>query len=204
MSEASGFGRSWLLSFADLTSLLLAFFLMLYASADMGPATWSRVRQSLSGQFHPGRAEEGGDVARTPLSRRAVPGLDPDYLRHVVAMRLASDPTLADVAVEARPGAVAIMLGEGIFAAIGKAALTDEARARLAALAAHLQYFGNRIEVHGFTATPDEGDGPWTLPVTRAIAVANELKRQGHPHHVASLGFAGPARVEIVIREDKR
>ena len=203
MSETPGFGRSWLLSFADLTSLLLAFFLMLYASGHMGADAWKRVQHSLSEQFKPGNHGVGAVGAYVPLSRSAIFGADAEYLRGVMAMRVAGDPDLANVRVERRPGGVAVPLGPEMFVDSGAVTFTAKARDKLAALSNHLQYFRNRVEIRA-VAEPAEGVEGWTLPVTRAIAVANELKRQGYPNPVASIGYIGTPALEIFVHEEKR
>ncbi len=209
---------AWLVSFADLISLMLAFFVLLYASSSGGPGSWERMRGSLSATFNPSGTPDPGLGVRAELSRLAPEGRDLDYLAVVLAERLAA-PELVGVAVERRPDGLFIVLPEAIVFEPGRATLSDETRARLADLAQVLSKVPNRLEIYGHT-DPEDSPAAWKLSIARSMAVAYELRRAGYPYAIAGMGFAGgrfgeagaglpveargrlSRRVEIIIRGD--
>ncbi len=213
---------AWMTSFADLISLLLAFFVLLYASETGGAGQWERIRSSLAAKFNPGSAMTEGGAARVELSRMVPVGRDLDYLSAILAERIASEGALAGVRVERRSDSLFVVFPEGVLFEPDRHALGEETRERLRALVDILAKVPNRIEVYGHTDPSDPAEVPqaWRLSIARAMAVAYELRRAGYPYAITSMGYAGgrfgevdfgvgpeerqrlSRRVEIVVRGD--
>ena len=213
---------AWMTSFADLISLLLAFFVLLYATETGGAGQWERIRSSLAAKFNPGSAMAEGGATRTELSRMVPVGRDLDYLSAVLAERIASEGKLAGVRVERRAEGLFVVFPEGLLFEPGRHALDEATRERLRALVEILAKVPNRLEVYGHTDPSDPAETPqaWRLSIARAMAVAYELRRAGYPYAVTSMGYAGgrfgeadpevspeerarlSRRVEIIVRGD--
>jgi chemotaxis protein MotB len=209
-------------SFADLISLLLAFFVLLYAAETGGAGQWERIRSSLSAKFNPGTAASEGGSTRVELSRMVPVGRDLDYLSTVLAERIATEATLAGVRVDRRAEGIFVVFPEGILFEPGRHSLSDEIRTRLGLLVDILSKVPNKIEVYGHTdpSNPEEAPQAWRLSIARAMAVSYELRRAGYPYAITSMGYAGgrfeelseelsaedrarlARRVEIIVRGD--
>src|SRR3972149_6453958 len=86
----------WLITFADLVGLMLAFFVMMFAMSGMDGAKGRGGANGLSRSLDPVVAiEDEGPRADRNLDEVAVePGSDLDYLAALLARELAADPAL--------------------------------------------------------------------------------------------------------------
>jgi chemotaxis protein MotB len=183
----------WLVSYADLVTLLLALFILLYATADAGRAR--AVAEALRAQFGAG---EDDDAAAT-AGRGVLPGADSlaetqaAFERAVLAS--ASLRGKARVGRDAR--GVFISLTEAGFFAPGVAEVRDaESAAAVDALAAVLRESSAPIRVEGHTdsqpiSTPRYPSN-WELSAARGASVLARLAAAGVPEGRMSVaGFAG-------------
>ncbi|HLI13171.1 MAG TPA: flagellar motor protein MotB [Alphaproteobacteria bacterium] len=198
MEEGDVAGANWLLSMADLVSLLLAFFIMMFAMSHLEADKWRRLTQIVSSAI-PAVAEMSAPVARMPAPQ-ALPGargglgVDLGYLDAVLAEKFAHDPMLRDAVLErGADGLVIALPGELLFAP-GAAEPSPDAAAALMRLGGMLGNIANGIEVRGYadptpihtTAFPSN----WELSLARAVAVASALGQAGRARGILALGQA--------------
>jgi chemotaxis protein MotB len=177
----------WLISFADLMTLLFALFVVLYASADRERGR--AVAEALAGQISGGGALDGGS------------GVLPGSLAVTEARAAVERVLLVNEALRARarvsttPGGFIISLAEAGFFAPGEAAVRADAQALLVTLAETLNTTPTLIRVEGHTdATPiatARYPSNWELSSGRASAVLAELVAQGvAPARLSVAGYA--------------
>jgi len=215
----------WLLSFGDLVSQMLMFFVMLYAMGSMQSEKFDAVARSFSQRF-----DISGDVSYSqPTNDLAIPkatishGRSLDYLRALLRDRLTRTPALSGLTLSALDDRLVLSLPEAGLFADRSSELSERGQARLAALAEILANLQNRIDVNAHNALeagarPADG-GDWSRSSARAYAVALGLAEAGYDRPIGAYGFAdsraediSPAlppgmrrhlanRIDIVIRQ---
>ena len=217
----------WLISFTDLISLMLAFFVLMYSMSEPEAERWTRLAKGVSEAIPAARS-----TASTPSDRPNDPGaafnamavearaaIDLHYLAALLGSHLRSNAELAVVDVRREDDRVVIRLpGERMFDPTG-AAFTEEGRRVLFLLGAVIGRIGNRIELVGHAEHEDATGGvAWERALTRAVAVSAALRETGYRRDlvaravmmpvdragIAGGGLAGGGRlpVDIVVREE--
>jgi chemotaxis protein MotB len=182
-AENDSQGRDrWLISYADLVTLLLALFIVLYAASDKERAR--QIAESFSAQ------NTGGSGV--------LPGSASDKDENAQASRkLMENPVLMQKTKlrETKYGLV-VSLSEAGFFASGDAAINPEAESVISTLAESLRASGTQIRIEGHTdSTPiSTGRYPsnWELSTARASSVLAKLIEHGiDPARLSAAGYAG-------------
>ena len=213
--------RIWLITFTDLVSLMLAFFVMLFAMSGVKVEVWQAAVSSLSRTIAPSRIPPPAPVAAYNVqTTEQVPALDLDYLATLLERIRRDSSTMMKSRLVRMPDALVLVLdADDIFNDDGEV-LSPAAVPMLSDVAGILGNVSNRIGLR-FHAPPEErleaGRGSaWEPALVRAAALANGLRAAGYPRAVvayavtggdllSSGGTAGPARderstqIEIVI-----
>ena len=190
----------WLVSFTDMTSILLAFFILLFASVTPREQPWVQASQSMRARF-------GGDASITQMTGQLGekdsdkswssvdqdPGLDLTYLYSIVKKQLASDPNLAGVSLWKGLDNVVISFPADLSFKPGSDEISDQGRRIAAALAPFLGKLSNAVELIGYTdPTMVNTDGRfgsnWQLSLARAYAVSKALNDAGYTASIAVRG----------------
>ena len=186
----------WLVIFADLIALLLAFFVLLYAMQRVEHGAWEALVASLSRNLHPKPAIELPKAAvyenvDTLVRPKAI---DLSYLEVLLRSRRESDGRLAGIMLRRVENQLVIVLPGDLVFAPGKAVPIAAAMPKLQELASVLRNISNHIEVHGHTDPNPVGNARfgsnWELSLARAVAVADRLRGFGYPRPIATFGFA--------------
>ena len=170
----------WLISYADLVTLLLALFIVMYAASDH-----ERARQIAAGF-----ASESGGAG-------ILPGSSDVASRDNVARRILEDPVLsAKTKMQQTERGLIVSLSEAGFFAPGDAALSPDADAAIAALAEALKATPMPVRVEGHTdSTPISNSrypSNWELSTARASSVLARLIDRGiAPERLSAAGYAG-------------
>lgn len=188
------FGGVWLVSFADLISILVTFFVMLYSTTDVQPAAWDALREGLA----QGLGRRGGQAIEPPGMIRAPAdeaiGVNLDYLAVLLEERMAADVGEAETTVVRRGDRIVIALAARDLFGPDRVSVSGEAARRLARIAGLLIHVRNRIEVT--TVSPDlrrgRADRVWETSIGRAHAVAQTFRRAGYTRDIAAMATAGP------------
>ena len=186
----------WMVTFTDLVSLMLTFFVMLFAMSSVKVDRWDTMVDTLSQSLNP---ESVKTVARTTTSfniatifrKRAI---NLDYLTVVLEETVAKDPLLKDSRIQKLQDRLVIALPGDILFQPGRALMTERAGQALFSLGGVLRNIGNQIAVNGHSDPQPPAAGEyvsnWELSLARAIAVANTLKRSGYPDDIIPIGFS--------------
>ncbi len=217
--------RRWLITFADLMSLLLTFFVMLFAMSTVNEETWVLLSDTLSQRLNPARGYDENIklTDRTVDTFASADGADLDYLYAVIAEKVRSDSLLRQATLQHLDDRIVITLpGDLLFTEDGTD-VTGMARYALGLLGDALRHVENRIDVNGYTDPRSlAGDGPaseWRLSINQALVVADALRRAGYSQEIVIMGRADPLfeslpasapgsgphaavrRVDVVIRD---
>jgi len=199
----------WLITYADMITLLLAFFIMMYAMSVVDLQKFEALAHAMGTAFGAGapegaaerpagagvlgRAQALGEGGSAPIVNRATLV---NAIRAEVGQGL--PPRLREsVEVVHSGGTVTIrMKADGLTFAAGEATLTDDARRILEAIGPALQQAGAPILVEGHTCDLPISTGRfpsnWELSAQRAGYVMAHLVRQGAtpPERIWAAGFA--------------
>lgn len=210
-SRADDNHERWLVSYADFMTLLFAFFVVMYAISSVNEGKYRVLGQSIGsalgivvpgGQPVPGGAQ--GANARGALSGDALLARHRERMGELArTLGAALAPLAAEGQVRLLQNArgLTVDIGAGALFAPGQAALRQEARAVLAAVARALREGEEPLEVEGHTDdTPINSTAfpsNWELSVTRASTVVRLLVEQGvAPARLAAIGRAEYLPVE--------
>lgn len=190
----------WLLTYADLITLLLAFFVLMYAISKVDSKKFEKITQRLSGEFNAGderrRATEESEFGAGALKvgqlkliaqRLQSPSVGPVKRRVNIGASsniaqssgFDSDP-LADsltkqISVELNERGLVIHVLESALFASGSATLRTEAQSLMDRIAGEIRELPNQIRVEGHTddrpIATSRFPSNWELSTARAAAV---------------------------------
>ncbi len=177
----------WLVSYADLLTLLLAFFAAVYAASDLDAAkatpAAAAIRRALGGarEDRPAEPVPAPEPAMPPVGERLLDVLSREIARGRVEVLTAADD-------------VVLSLPEAASFASGSADLNDEARDVLARLSRVLDGSQQVLRVEGHTddvpIKSPRYSSNWELSTARASAVVAFLIDQGvEPVRLAAAGY---------------
>ncbi len=186
----------WLITFTDLVSLMLTFFVMLFAMSNVKVDEWRNISDSLSQTLKPTPEQQIKKVTATfnvgTIYRKQA--TDIDYLSSVLMENLAQSDVLAGTRVKLYDDRLVVSLPGDVLFEPGLAVLTKAARDSLFILGGVFRNIENQIGVNGHTITaPDNESGftsNWEFSTARAAAVANTLRQVGYQDKIVALGFS--------------
>lgn len=212
--ESSGEGldpEAWMLSFGDLVSLMLVFFVMLFATASLEEEEFEAIASAMAQQFNPAnqldRPKPSVDMDIPKISTNRA--FDLDYLRALFADKTARDPILKEILIHQLHDRLVISLPSDRLFGQGDAIMHKDAKRALYLLGDVLRYISNRVDVNGHT-DPDPVRAAtfttnWELSLSRAIAIARELKKTGYQQEIQAFGLAdsrfGEMSTELPLSE---
>lgn len=206
-------GPTWLVTFVDLISLLLAFFVLLFSMSSLSAPDWQAFTAALNKDKIEKPLETKAE-APTPIAAdpdRPGRGVDVGYLRRILETGMAREPNLALAVLREEGGKLILGLPGDLFFAPGAATVVAAGQAGLFALAETLSNLDNRIDLIGHTdPEPLSGRGRfrsnWELSLARAAAVADVLAQSGYRKPITVRGVAETqfADIEPALPPDAR
>ena len=184
---------NWVVSFIDLMSLLMAFFVLLFSMSTVDEARWNAMTDTLSRSLRP-EASGHKKPEQQIVGKELKVATDLGYLSALLEAQAAASATLAGLSVHALESRTVISLPSDVLFAPGGASLSDKGRAAMNELGTLLRNVKNTVQVTGHSdPTPVSGGGyssNWELSLARALSVANELRRAGFSREIAAYGAA--------------
>ncbi|MEK9673497.1 MAG: flagellar motor protein MotB [Rhodospirillaceae bacterium] len=186
----------WLLTFTDLASLMLAFFVMLFSMLNVKLDRWQNVIDSLSQTLSPEEVKTPSESTSTHnvatvLRKRAI---NLDYLISVLRDKIEGDDLLDKTQFMRLEDRLIMALPGDLLFQGGRAVMTDRARKALYRLGSALKTIDNQIGVNGHSdPSPIEGGdyaSNWELSTARAAAVANAIRRAGYDAPIVAFGYS--------------
>lgn len=188
-------GPGWLVTFADLVALVLAFFVMMYATQRVEDGNWQAMIQSLSRSLKvEPTALEAPSASRNVALRTQPQAIELAYLEALLNNVRDSEPALAGIVMHRLEDRLIVALPGDLLFYPGRADPMAGAAERIAVLASLLRNVSNRVDVFGHTdPSPVAGhifESNWELSLARAETVAALLRAAGYPRPVGAFGLA--------------
>ena len=202
--------EAWAIPYADLMTLLLAFFVVMYAVSVVNEGKYRVASEALAEAFNGSNAVLVRDAAsklppKSPASSRPLPAAaassasvsPPDDLQRIEDLvRQALQPLIDRklVVVRGGPDRLEIEIRTDVLFPSGVASLSTPAQAVLSSMAGILAPFGNALRIEGFTdnvpiataAFPSN----WELSAARAASVARLFAEHGiDPDRLGIVGW---------------
>lgn len=190
LHEAHVNHERWLITYADMITLLLVFFIVLYSAANTDLKKFSLVAQSMSRAF--GRGTGGGWIGigagssgmPSPIMLTDLPRQQQDFMAVGAELAEFSDKAglTGEIAVNMTYEGVVISLSEALIFEPGGALLSPRAKSTLWAVAEVLGDLPNpvRIEAHTDNVPTNNPLYPtnWELSVARAVTIVRFLAEE--------------------------
>ena len=221
VKEQFGTGNSWLITFADLLSLLLTFFVLLFSMSTVQIDSWKAVVDTMSKQFNQDRPKVELQVSETVSqnTQTRTAGLNLNYLRVLMERAVSGHAAFDGARVYRRQDKVIISFpGERMFEHLDTelALGADQPLRQLAGTLAQIRN-GLRIESNA-GASPVVSEryrSRWELAMARGRVIAGILTEFGYSRSIVVVGrverrltavsaealAAGPT-IDIVISAD--
>ena len=191
----------WLLTYADLITLLLAFFIMMYVFSKRDAYKYDEVASHLKTIFSGGTglAGKGSVTATSPIdmpSRGASSGEIKRQLEGEFVDKNRDKPGSENISVLSDERGVVIRVLDKAFFDEGKAELKDGAKNALDKIVPIIKGVENHIRIEGHTdnvpISTSEFKSNWELSVRRATEVVRYLveKRGLPPERISATGYA--------------
>lgn len=188
--------KAWMITFSDLISLMLTFFVMLFAMSDVKVDAWQEVTDTLSRTLDPKPVEEAEPVTG-PYNIASIvfeSGTSLEYLASVLEEVLSGDELLSrSLMFEYDDRLIISIPGERFFEP-GRLAMTDAARNAVFQISGVVRNIENRIVVEAHTDTSRPADdgmtSNWELSIARAAAVGGMLRKSGVLQEIDAVGYA--------------
>lgn len=177
----------WVISYADLVTLLLGFFIILYATADQNISKFNALSRSLSSAFNVPVKDSDGGGALFDGGTGIVPErnfgadlpVDLESIRRAIQKETQNAGMDGKIVVEKGTDRIILRLSDNLVFTSASADIRPEARPVLAAVAKALQVNGNEVSIEGHTdnipLVTDRYPSNWELSSARATAVLRAL-----------------------------
>jgi chemotaxis protein MotB len=185
-----------MLSFADLISLVLTFFVMMYAISAIEQPRWEKVIRSFYQRLNPGEPQvhEGPTEQLSITKEDLKQAKDLQYLYTIISEKFLSNELSAKVLhAQLVDDQLILSLPSDVAFLPGKDELAPKARDIINFLGDVVGTIGNHIDVVGYAdptppATGSKYPSNWELSLARALVVSNILKSQGYLYKISIFG----------------
>lgn len=191
----------WLLTYADLITLLLAFFVMLYVFSKQDARKYDAMTMQLKAIFSGGAGVvvEGGRTGSQTLESYA-PARSNEEIKNQLEDQIKSlsktDGMKDNISIITDERGVVIRIMDKAFYDLGKADLREKARETLDKIGPVIMALPNEIRIEGHTdnvpINTSEFKSNWELSVRRATEVVRHLIEKGgiSPKRISAAGYA--------------
>lgn len=197
----------WLLTYADMITLLMTFFIVLYSMSKTDVAKFKQISAALERAFNVDIMVGASQGPATSDSSAAAPSIvesfspEPQFqaevsrLKSMLEASTVGEAHAPDIAVGATREGIVIRLSGSYLFESGRAELKPNALAPLDTIATELRKLPNNVRVEGHTDNipVDSPKYPtnWELSVARAVSVTRYLADDGgvQPWRLAAVGY---------------
>ena len=195
-------GQAWLLTFTDLSALMLTFFVLLFSMSSIDDRQWQNLIDAFSsrqtGLQEVTLALPTSDQALDEVER--VPGTDLDYLAAVLKEQIAANEALTGARVRQDADRLVVSMPGDLLFASGAVAMGATGKQAVFALAGVLRNLRNVIEVAGHADPNQPGrsyPSNWELSLARASAVSGLLTELGYQGGIVVRGYGDSRYAEL-------
>lgn len=189
---------AWLLTFADLISLLLTFFILLYSMKVIDAQEWEALRGAFDSTF----SIKEEIIKTKPNQTDTIEKIDSlvadnlDYLSTILKTRFMHDKVLmaTDVQRNVEANTLILNIPSKLLFDSGSSSMKKLGKQTMANLGDVLRHVDNQIEVAGHTDPNPINTSTfptnWELSAVRALRVAEALKHQGVESKIPTVAYA--------------
>lgn len=186
----------WLLTYADLITLLMVFFIVMYALSQADLDKFQKLGASMQQAFNPGAVLPGGASTVGDEAGQHVAAVVRDFrdLQRDLGVFSGQAGEAGGVGVEmSREGIVIRVYGNLLFEP-GKATLQEGSQGLLSVLARRLRAMPNKVRIEGHTddipITTALYASNWELSTARALALVHYMSDAGvAPQRLSGIGY---------------
>lgn len=187
----------WLITFADLAAVMVAFFVLLFAMAEVDSDKWEGATASFDRQF---RISESSVTPRpvetaNVTQRVEEAALDLRYLERVIGEQLTTEETLKQMRMVVGADRIALDFPGKLVFANGRVGVSTAGRESLFLLGGLFAGVENQVSVVGHAAPEVAADGQtnidWELSLVRAARIARALRSSGYSRAIEVQGRSG-------------
>ena len=218
-SRDAGESGLWLTTFSDLMSLMLAFFVMLFAMSAIQTEAWKAMVSGLSDELAPGREITILNTETQSRPKRLIEpkGIDLHYLEAVLTEKFRNHSVLSGARIRQGDGRLSIALPADMIFQAEEGPFAPGAQRILEAAGQALSSIRNRIEIHVFVADSARNalsaDGQfssvWELAISRSLMIRKMMLQDGIELSIFPVAHVMPRTsdkpagepIELVIRE---
>lgn len=180
----------YLLTYSDLVTLLLVFFIVLYAMSDVNEEKYSNLATSLQGVFQNEQSEPGavGEetsqvIPLTPEESMAIQAIkEQQYLQELkrnIDQQIKERGLEQDIQTSLYDAGLKIVLTNKILFNSGEAVLKKESKSVISAISQLINDVKNPIQINGYTdnipISTFQFPSNWELSSARAISVLKQI-----------------------------
>ena len=185
----------WLLTYADLITLLLGLFVILYAMSKIDAGKYAEIVNAMGGVFGSSKGVMAGNngvvSSQIPIVQNERQKIAQD-LRSALHLETKKLP----IAISSNERGITVHIMDELLFASGSADIKESSMPALDSLARVLRDLPNDVRVEGHTdnvpISSAQYPSNWHLSVARAVSIAYYLiqKHSLNPEKVAAVGFA--------------
>jgi chemotaxis protein MotB len=189
-------GASWMITFADLLSLLLTFFVMVFSMNAIQFEQWEPIVQTMNREFNPKRAKVAETPNDTPDLQREQQeqGFKLSYVEGLIRQAIENEPVLSTIQMNTLSDRFIISLPATLLFEDKAAERSESADLVAQAIIKPLVRLGNRIIVEGHSdrreITTTKFRSNWELSLTRARKLAGLLTEEGYRMPIGVTAYA--------------
>lgn len=204
---------AWMLTFADLVSLLICFFVLLFSMKDSNKEKWDEIKGSLAGAFdmtlqvYTPRPDLLDTIPRIEIKQAD----DLGYLQQLLNKRFSDDPLLRQMETSrVNEKHLLVSMPSRLLFESSTADLVESGKEAINKVGDVLRHIDNHVIVAGhtdpvpiFTSTYPTN---WELSILRAASVADQLKASGVAQHIGVRGYASSRyhKIDATLSQQER
>ncbi len=195
--------NAWMITFADLLSLMLTFFVLLFSMTEVKVDSWQAVVEAFSKSQFPVFV----DPEFIKQENRSIPrsveekSIDLGYLHAVLKDKYAENPEFSRTAMMRLEDRLVLSVPAHDLFDPGTADTTDKAKRMAALLVEVLGPVSNQVEIYGHSAPAQDMEGgyisAWEFTVARALAISRALHDAGFDREIPVIGFSESRFVDL-------
>ncbi|KOA21500.1 motility protein B [Clostridium homopropionicum DSM 5847] len=198
--EKEANNERWLLTYSDLITLLMIFFVIMYAMSNISVEKYKKIAESFNIAFSGGQSILEQDTSTsegtpTPIVEKDLEQAKMEQLKQEVDKYLANNNLSSSVSTEIEERGLVVRLNDTLFFESGKAEVKEDALKKLIQIGNILKQEDNYIRIEGNTDNKPINTymfkSNWQLSAVRASNVVQLLieKCNYSPEKLSSVGY---------------
>ena len=195
----------WLMSFCDLLTLLIAFFVILFSMSEVKQERFDVMVEGAAARFGSSKKTKQKLVETISTAKITVrKGGDLDYLSALLVDKFKGDPVLRRAIIQRVDDRLVVSLPSDAMFRPGSAQLSPTAEKSADTLGDVLRFIGNRVDVNGHTDTSQVSSqaypSNWELSLARATNLSIALQKAGLTQEIHAYGFADSRFYDLSLK----